>query len=89
MEDPYFTRTGFARRKNSDYSVDSICLKCFYTAGSALIEGRSEEIESDHRCDTIRHRCDTIRNRYALLTALSNLLELQAEPASPAVIRSA
>ena len=40
----------FAYRTNADGSIDSICLDCFLTAGSAQWLPNLKEIEKDHDC---------------------------------------
>jgi hypothetical protein len=40
----------FAYRTNADGSIDSICLDCFLTAGSAQWLPDLKEIEKDHDC---------------------------------------
>jgi hypothetical protein len=40
----------FAHRRNADASFDSICLACFLTVGSAMVDVALEDFESDHRC---------------------------------------
>ena len=37
--------SGFAIRKNSDCSLDVICLKCYVTAGTTMIESELPAIE--------------------------------------------
>jgi hypothetical protein len=40
----------FAHRRNGDASFDSICLACFLTVGSALVDVELQALESDHQC---------------------------------------
>ncbi len=40
----------FAHRRNTDASFDSICLGCFLTVGSALVDAALKDLESVHRC---------------------------------------
>jgi hypothetical protein len=40
--------TSFAYRTNADGSIDSICLDCFLTAGSAQQLPQLKELEKDH-----------------------------------------
>ena len=48
-EDP-ISRGGFAYRQNADGTIDSICLRCFLTAGKALKVAALHEIEKQHDC---------------------------------------
>ena len=48
-EDP-LSRGGFAYRQNADGTIDSICLRCFLTAGKALKVAVLHEIERQHDC---------------------------------------
>ena len=41
----------FAHRRNADASFDSICLACFLTVGSALVDVALQDLESDHHCE--------------------------------------
>jgi hypothetical protein len=50
MEKQIFLFRKFAHRRNADASFDSICLGCFLTVGSALVDGALQGFESDHRC---------------------------------------
>lgn len=43
-------RVKFAHRKNIDGTFDSICLTCYRTAGSSLIENGLESHETHHIC---------------------------------------
>lgn len=43
--------TNFAHRRNSDSSYDSICLRCYATAGWAKKEESLSSPESTHVCD--------------------------------------
>jgi hypothetical protein len=42
----------FAVRENPDGSLDVICLKCYLTAGTTMIESSLPEIEQTHECDS-------------------------------------
>jgi hypothetical protein len=41
----------FAHRRNSDPSFDTICLGCFLTVGSALVDVGLQDFESNHKCE--------------------------------------
>jgi hypothetical protein len=41
---------GFKHRPNQDGSVDSICLRCFHTVGTAYNEQAFPLMESTHKC---------------------------------------
>jgi hypothetical protein len=41
----------FARRRNRDSSLDSICTKCYQTVASARYEHELETAEKNHICD--------------------------------------
>jgi hypothetical protein len=41
----------FTIRENPDGSLDAICLKCYATAGTTMIESSLSEIEQTHKCD--------------------------------------
>lgn len=41
----------FARRRNRDSSIDSICTSCFQTIASAACEGELVVHEEEHICD--------------------------------------
>ena len=41
----------FAHRRNADASFDSICLACFLTVGSALVDVALKDLESVHQCE--------------------------------------
>ncbi len=41
----------FARRRNQDSSIDSICTKCFQTIASAACEEELVTPEEKHGCD--------------------------------------
>lgn len=43
-------RAKFAHRKNTDGTSDSICLTCYRTAGSSLIENGLLSHETQHIC---------------------------------------
>ena len=43
-------RANYAHRKNTDNTFDSICLTCFRTAGSSLIESGLISHEVHHTC---------------------------------------
>lgn len=45
------TGCSYLRRHNSDGTIDSICLHCFLTAGSANAIEDLTGIEAQHRCD--------------------------------------
>jgi hypothetical protein len=45
------TLSPFARRKNSDGSIDSICTTCFQTIASEDSEGKLIAHEEHHSCD--------------------------------------
>ena len=54
----------FARRRNPDSSIDSICARCFRTVASTT--GSEEELDADeksHVCDPYWAFCDTYFNR--------------------------
>jgi hypothetical protein len=51
MEKQIFVFRRFAHRRNADASFDSICLACFLTVGSALIDDALQSLESGHRCE--------------------------------------
>jgi hypothetical protein len=40
----------FAHRRNADASLDSICLGCFVTVGSAPLGLELQDFENNHRC---------------------------------------
>jgi hypothetical protein len=40
----------FAHRRNADASLDSICLACFVTVGSAPLGFELQDFENNHRC---------------------------------------
>jgi hypothetical protein len=47
----HFSETGeFAYRANEDGTVDSICLMCYRTAGSALCGISLKDLERKHSC---------------------------------------
>jgi hypothetical protein len=50
MEKQIFVFRRFAHRRNADASFDSICLACFLTVGSALVNEALQDLESDHHC---------------------------------------
>jgi hypothetical protein len=41
----------FCHRRNNDGTIDSICTRCFVTAGTAQNESELPEIEHNHTCD--------------------------------------
>jgi hypothetical protein len=41
----------FAHRRNADASFDSICLACYLTVGTALVDVALQGLESDHQCE--------------------------------------
>lgn len=43
-------RVKFAHRKNTDGTCDSICLACYRTAGSSLVEHGLLSHETHHTC---------------------------------------
>jgi hypothetical protein len=45
----------FAYRRNSDNTVDSICLICFQTIATASNEGRLLKAERRHKCKSDSH----------------------------------
>src|SRR5277367_612305 len=45
------TFISFARRRNSDTTIDSICTKCYQTIASAHTPGDLQAYEQVHRCD--------------------------------------
>jgi hypothetical protein len=45
------TFVSFARRKNRDSSIDSICTKCYQTIASTSMAHDLEPMEQSHRCD--------------------------------------
>jgi hypothetical protein len=51
MEKQIFLFRQFAHRRNADASFDSICLGCFLTVGSALIDVVLKDFESKHHCE--------------------------------------
>ena len=42
----------FCHRRNKDGTIDSICTRCYLTAGTALNESALPEIERGHTCDS-------------------------------------
>lgn len=48
MTDREFRR--FVRRHNQDGTVDSICLRCFLTIGTAHDQSALQEFETTHQC---------------------------------------
>jgi hypothetical protein len=50
MEKQNFIFRRFAHRRNADASFDSICLACFLTVGSGLVDAELQDLESDHHC---------------------------------------
>lgn len=44
------TTSSFARRRNHDGSIDSICYKCFRTVASAHTEAELQWAEKQHDC---------------------------------------
>jgi hypothetical protein len=50
MKKQVFVFRRFAHRRNADASFDSICLACFLTVGSALVDVELQGLESDHHC---------------------------------------
>jgi hypothetical protein len=50
MKKQVFVFRRFAHRRNADASFDSICLTCFLTVGSAMVDGALQDSESAHRC---------------------------------------
>ena len=40
----------FSYRQNKDNSIDSICLRCYLTAGTADSEAELHELEGAHEC---------------------------------------
>jgi hypothetical protein len=51
MKKQVFIFRRFAHRRNADASFDSICLGCFLTVGSAMVDGALQDLESAHRCE--------------------------------------
>ena len=51
MAKQIFVFRRFAHRRNADASFDSICLACFMTVGSALVDLALQDLESDHHCE--------------------------------------
>jgi hypothetical protein len=51
MKKKAFVFRRFAHRRNADASFDSICLTCFLTVGSAMVDGALQDLESGHRCE--------------------------------------
>jgi len=49
-----FSEPGFAIRRNSDGSLDAICLKCFVTAGTTKSELELTTVEQAHQCDPVQ-----------------------------------
>jgi hypothetical protein len=43
----------FCHRHNKDGTVDSICMKCFLTAGNAICEETLARLESEHICNPL------------------------------------
>jgi hypothetical protein len=43
-------KSEFHHRVNADGTVDSICLRCYLTAGSARDETALHALETAHRC---------------------------------------
>jgi len=41
----------FARRKNEDSTIDTICMRCYQTVASAANETTLENAEQIHICD--------------------------------------
>jgi hypothetical protein len=52
MEKQIFVFRRFAHRRNADASFDSICLACFLTVGSALVDVELQGLESEHHCQS-------------------------------------
>jgi hypothetical protein len=50
MEKQIFVFRRFAHRRNADASFDSICLACFLTVGSSLVDVELQGLESEHHC---------------------------------------
>lgn len=59
------SRVKYAHRKNHDGTFDSICLSCYRTAGSSLIENGLLSLESGHACDPVDlwHAQDALRTK--------------------------
>jgi hypothetical protein len=51
MEDFTDRRLRFAYRRNADATVDSICLQCFRTVGTAVLASGLQHLESQHHCE--------------------------------------
>ena len=43
----------FSHRRNNDGTIDSICTRCYLTAGTARDESQLPEIEHSHTCDPV------------------------------------
>ena len=54
MKKQIFLFRQFAHRRNADASFDTICLTCFLTVGSALVDAALQDLESDHHCEPMR-----------------------------------
>lgn len=76
MKKQIFLFHRFAHRRNADASFDSICLACFLTVGSALVDGALQNLESTHHCKP--WRLDSYRN--ALGTAAAKLGSQSDQP---------
>jgi hypothetical protein len=61
------TRVKYAHRKNHDGTFDSICLACYRTAGSSLIENGLFSLECSHACDPVDlwHAQNALRSKAA------------------------
>jgi hypothetical protein len=65
----------FAHRRNADASIDSICLACFLTVGSARVDVALQDLETDHHCERWR------LNSYRSAPGLALRSRLPKEPA--------
>lgn len=68
MEKQIFLFRQFAHRRNADASFDTICLTCFLTVGSALVDVALQDLERDHHCEPMG--LDRYRNGLGLRSRL-------------------
>ena len=65
----------FAHRRNGDANIDSICLACFLTVGTAPVDVALQALESDHHCEP------SGRDSYRSAPGLALRSRLPKEPA--------
>jgi hypothetical protein len=82
MEKQIFLSRHFARRRNADASVDSICLACFMTVGTTLRELALQDLESNHHCEA------WVAERLPLFPQPGSSLSISEGPGQSAAIAS-